>query len=262
MRLEGKIAVITGAGSGMGKAMAERFVAEGAKVICADISGEQEKVAAAIGEAAVPLHTDVSDEGDVQRMIATAEERFGRLDILVNNAGFGGGTAPLHEQSSEKWDEVHAVNIKGAFLGMKYGVISMLKGGGGAIVNTTSASGIVGWKHHSVYGAAKAGVNQLTRAAALDYAPHNIRVNAVAPGTIWTGLVEMSRTHPEPPPGVGRLAGIPLDRWGLASEIANAALFLASDEASYITGVVLPVDGGYCIGFSGMGAENTGAPSS
>ena len=262
MRLEGKIAVITGAGSGMGKAMAERFTAEGAKVICADISGEQEKVAAAIGEAAVPVHTDVSDEGDVQRMIATAEERFGRLDILCNNAGFGGGRAPLHEQSSARWDEVHAVNIKGAFLGMKYGIESMLKSGGGAIVNTTSASGIVGWKHHSVYGAAKAGVNQLTRTAALDYAKDNIRVNAVAPGTIWTGLVEMSRTHPEPPPGVGRLPGIPLDRWGLASEIANAALFLASDEASYITGVVLPVDGGYCIGYSGMGAENTGAPSS
>ena len=117
---------------------------------------------------------------------------------------------------------------------------------------------MVGWKHHSIYGAAKAGVNQLTKTAALDYANYGIRVNAIEPGTIWTGLVEMSKEHPEPPAGIFRLPGIPLDRWGLASEIANAALFLASDEASYITGTLLPVDGGYCIGFSGMGAENTG----
>jgi len=123
-------------------------------------------------------------------------------------------------------------------------------------VNISSASGLVGWKGHSIYGAAKAGVNQLTKTGALDYAPHNIRVNAILPGTIWTGLVEQSKQHPEPPPGIFKLPGIPMDRWGLASEISNAALFLASDEASYITGVLLPVDGGYCIGFSGMGAEN------
>jgi NAD(P)-dependent dehydrogenase (short-subunit alcohol dehydrogenase family) len=134
----------------------------------------------------------------------------------------------------------------------------MLKTGGGAIVNTTSASGVVGWKHHGIYGAAKAAVNQLTKAAALDYADSSIRVNAIAPGTIWTGLVPASKENPVPPPGARRLPGIPLDRWGLASEIAAAALFLASDEASYITGTILPVDGGYCIGFSGMGAEHSG----
>jgi NAD(P)-dependent dehydrogenase (short-subunit alcohol dehydrogenase family) len=260
-RLDNKIAVITGAGSGMGKAMAEMFVAEGAKVVCADISGRQDEVAAALGEAAVAVRADVADEADVRNMIETAEQRFGRLDILCNNAGFGGGMAPLHEQTTEAWDHVHSVNIRGVFFGMKYGVMSMMKTGGGAIVNTTSASGVVGWKHHSIYGAAKAGVNQLTKAAALDYAPDKIRVNAIAPGTIWTGLVPASKESPAPPPGVFRLPGIPLDRWGLASDIAAAALFLASDEASYITGVVLPVDGGYCIGFSGMGAENTGAPT-
>jgi NAD(P)-dependent dehydrogenase (short-subunit alcohol dehydrogenase family) len=158
----------------------------------------------------------------------------------------------------EDWDRVHGINLRGTFLCMKYGVTSMLKTAGGSIVNISSASGLIGWKHHSIYGAAKAGVHQLTKAAALDYANDNIRVNAIAPGTIWTGMVPLAKEHEAPPPGVFRVPGIPLDRWGLASDIANAALFLASDEAAYITGVVLPVDGGYSIGFSGMGAENTG----
>jgi len=268
MRLANKIAVITGAGSGMGKAMAQRFTEEGASVVLADISGKQDEVAAAINAQAsasganavraVPVHCDVADEGQVQEMIATAEREFGRLDILCNNAGFGGGMAALHEQSLDHWNRVHDTNIKGVFLGMKYGIISMLRTGGGAIVNTTSASGIVGWKHHSVYGAAKAGVNQLVKAAALDYSDKNIRVNGVAPGTMWTGLVEASKTHATPPAEFPVLAGIPMGRWGLAVDIANAALFLASDEAAYITGVVIPVDGGYSIGFSGMGAERPG----
>lgn len=260
MRLQDKVAVITGAGSGMGKAMAKLFSAQGAKVVCADISGNQDAVAADIGAAAVAVHANVADEDDVRRMIATAEDKFGRLDILVNNAGFGGKMAALHEQTTESWDQVHAVNLRGVFFGMKYGAISMLKTGGGAIVNISSASGFVGWKHHSVYGAQKAGVNQLTKSAALDYAGKNIRINAILPGTIWTGLVKRSREFPEPPQDAVSLPGIPMNRWGLASDIANAALFLASDEAAYITGVLLPVDGGYCIGFSGMGAENSGVP--
>jgi NAD(P)-dependent dehydrogenase (short-subunit alcohol dehydrogenase family) len=261
MRLANKIAVITGAGSGMGKAMAELFSSEGAKVVLADISGKQDEVAKAIGEAAVPVHCDVSKEDDVQNMIRAAEDKFGRLDILCNNAGFGGPMAPLADQTLEVWNRVHDTNIKGAFLGMKYGILSMLKTGGGAIVNTTSASGVVGWKHHSVYGAAKAGVNQLTKTAALDYSDRNIRVNAIAPGTMWTGLVQASQEHAEPPADFPRLAGIPMARWGLARDIANAALYLASDEAAYVTGVILPVDGGYSIGFSGMGAERPGIAS-
>lgn len=260
-KLEGKVAVITGAGSGMGKAMAEQFAAEGAKVICADISGRQDAVAAAIGSTAVPVHADMASEADVKAMIEVAEDRFGRLDILVNNAGFGGAMKPLHEQDAADWDRLHAVNLRGVFLCMKYGILAMLKSGGGSIVNISSASALIGWKHHSVYGAAKAGVNQLTKAAALDYAGHNIRVNAILPGTIWTGLVKQSEQFAEPPEGIFRVPGIPMDRWGLAREIAAAALFLASDDASYVTGVLMPVDGGYCIGFSGMGAENTGAPA-
>jgi NAD(P)-dependent dehydrogenase (short-subunit alcohol dehydrogenase family) len=271
-RLANKIAVITGAGSGMGKAMAEIFSAEGAQLVLADISGKQEEVAAAINAAAgaaganqgraVPVHCNVSSEEDVANMIRTAEAEFGRLDVLCNNAGFGGPMAPLHQQSLETWNRVHDTNIKGAFLGMKYGIAAMLKSGGGAIVNTTSASGVVGWKGHSVYGAAKAGVNQLTKTAALDYSDRNIRINAIAPGTMWTGLVEASRTHAEPPASHPVLAGIPLGRWGLARDIAYAALYLASDEAAYVTGVILPVDGGYTIGFSGMGAERPGVTSS
>jgi len=260
-RLVNKVAVITGAGSGMGKATAELFVAEGAKVVCADISGKQNDVAAALGNAAVAVHADVSNEADIQNMIATAEQKFGRLDILVNNAGFGGGMKALHEQTTEAFDRIHATNIRGVFFGMKYGVISMMKTGGGTIVNIGSASGIVGWKHHSVYGAAKAGVHQLTKTGALDYAKYGIRVNAIAPGTIWTGLVEASKKYATPPPDAKRLPGIPLDRWGLASDIANAVLFLAGPESAYVTGVILPVDGGYCIGFSGMGAENVGPAS-
>jgi NAD(P)-dependent dehydrogenase (short-subunit alcohol dehydrogenase family) len=260
-RLQDKVCVITGAGSGMGKAMAEIFAREGAKLILADISGNQDAVAKDVSNGAVAVHADVSNEDDVRNMIATAEREFGRLDVLCNNAGFGGPMAPLHRQTSETWDKVHATNIKGAFLGMKYGIESMLKSGGGAIVNTTSASGVVGWKHHSVYGAAKAGVNQLTKTAALDYSDRNIRINAIAPGTMWTGLVGASKEHATPPADYPTLAGIPLGRWGLAQDIANAALFLASDEAAYITGVILPVDGGYCIGFSGMGAERPGIAS-
>ncbi len=261
-RLQNKTAIITGAGSGMGKAMAELFASEGANVVLADISGAQEDVAASIGDAALALNCNVADEADVIAMIAAAEAKFGKVDILCNNAGFGGGMAPLHEQSTENWDRVHSVNIRGVFFCMKHGVISMQKTGGGSIVNTGSASAVVGWKGHSIYGAAKAGVHQMTRAAALDYGKDNIRINAIAPGTIWTGLVPQSKEMPEPPEGGWRLPGVPMDRWGLARDIANAALFLASDEAAYITGVVLPVDGGYCIGFSGMGAEYSGAAGS
>jgi NAD(P)-dependent dehydrogenase (short-subunit alcohol dehydrogenase family) len=244
-RLQDKVAIVTGAGSGMGKEMALLFAREGAKVVCADRSGAEEKIAAQIGAAAVAVYADVSISADIQNMIRIAEQRFGRLDVLVNNAGFGGPMRPLHEQPEDDYDVIQAVNLKGVFLGMKYGITSMLKTGGGAIVNTASAAGLVGMKHHSIYGAAKAGVIQLTKTAALDYATQNIRVNAICPGMTWTGLVKASVEHPVPPPGTKPPFNVPMDRWGLASELAAAALFLASDDASYITGVALPVDGGY-----------------
>ena len=247
MKLENKVAVITGAGSGMGKAMAELFVHEGAKVVCADISGEQETVAASLGAAAVAIHCDVAQSEEVQNMIRTAEEAFGRLDIVCNNAGFGGGLKPLADQDDDHFDFVHAVNLKGVFYGMKYGIRSMLKTGGGAIVNTASAVAFTGWKGHGVYGAAKAGVVEMSRCAALDYAEQNIRINCVCPGYTWTGLVEDSRKFAEPPPD-RIVPSVPMKRWGLARDIAAAALYFASDDAAYVTGTALPVDGGYVAG--------------
>lgn len=244
-RLEGKIAAITGAGSGMGKAMAQMFCAEGAQVICADVSGRQDAVAAEIGSSAIPLHVDVSRSEDVRRMISTAEQRFGRLDILCNNAGVAAAEQPLHEISEDDFDRVTEVNLKGVFLGMKYGIASMLKTGGGAIVNTASTAGLVGWKGNGAYGPGKAGVVLLTKIAAVDYAASNIRVNAVCPGITWTGMIAGEDGPPSPPGGFPVPPGTPMDRWGLAKEIASAALFLASDEASFMTGAAVPVDGGY-----------------
>jgi NAD(P)-dependent dehydrogenase (short-subunit alcohol dehydrogenase family) len=249
-KLDGKVAVITGAGSGMGQAAAILFAQEGARVVCADRSGQEEDVARSIGEAAVAAQVDVSVESDVQGMIALAEEHFGKLDVLYNNAGFGGPMGPLHEQTVDNWEMVHNTNLKGVFFGMKYGVQAMLRNGGGSIVSTASTAGLVGWKGHSIYGAAKAGVIQLTKAAALDYAEQNIRVNAICPGMFWTGLVKGARdtgtVGQRPPPGsYPPPANVPMNRWGLASEIAAAALFLASDDSSFITGVALPVYGGF-----------------
>ncbi|SEQ00189.1 NAD(P)-dependent dehydrogenase, short-chain alcohol dehydrogenase family [Streptomyces sp. yr375] len=245
-RLAGKVAVVTGAGSGMGRAAALLFAREGARVVCADRSGAQDKVAAEIGEAARAVHADVSVAADVQHMVEAAERHFGRLDVLCNNAGFGGPRKPITEQDESTFDEVLAVNLKGVFLGMRYGIASMLRTGGGSVVNTASAAGLVGWKGHSLYAAAKGGVVQMTKCAALDHATQNVRVNAVCPGMTWTGLAGATADTPEPPPDAVMKAQ-PMHRWGLPTELAAAMLFLASDEASFITGAALPVDGGYVV---------------
>jgi len=242
-RLDGKVAVVTGAGSGIGRASAILFAREGARVVCADRSGKEAETAATIGDAAIGVKVDVSVAADVERMVDAAESTFGPLDVLFNNAGFGGPMAPLAEQSEETWDAVHAVNLKGVFLGMKYGILAMQRNGGGSIINTASAVGLSVMKGHSVYSAAKAGVIQLTKTAALENANANIRVNAICPGMTWTGLVPASVEHELPPPDAV-LPNVPMHRWGLPTELAAAALFLASDDASFITGVALPVDGG------------------
>jgi NAD(P)-dependent dehydrogenase (short-subunit alcohol dehydrogenase family) len=247
-RLAGKVAVVTGAGSGMGRGMARLFVAEGAKVVVVDRSGAQDKVAAELGDAAVAVQADVTIAAQVKTMIAVAEDRFGKLDVLCNNAGWGGPMAPVAEFSEEDFDALVAINLKGVWLGMKYGIESMLRNGGGSIVNTASIAGLVGWAGLGAYGAAKGGVVQLTRCAALDYADKNIRVNAVCPGIFWTGMSGETDEQPLPPPKAVMPYDIPQGRWGLPAEIAQAALYFASDESSYTTGVILPVDGGFSSG--------------
>ena len=246
-RLDGKVAVITGAGSGIGRASALLFAEEGARVVCVDRTGAEERIAADIGAAAVPVRADVAVSADVQRMVATAEERFGKLDVLFNNAGFGGPRLRITEQTEETFDEVMAVNLKAVFLGMKYGIAALLRTGGGSVINTASAAALIGWRKHSVYGAAKAGVVQLTKATALDFADKGVRVNAICPGMTWTGLAGASEEHPVPPPDAV-VPPQPMKRWGLPSELAAAALFLASDESSFVTGAALAVDGGYTCG--------------
>ncbi len=240
-RLAGKVAIVTGAGSGIGRAAAELFAAEGAQVVCADLSGQEDVVAKGIGDDAVGVRVDVAQAADVARMVDVALDRFGRLDVLFNNAGFGGGARQLlADIDEEAFDRQIAVHLKGVFLGMKYGIPPMLEGGGGSIINTASAAGLVGWPEISAYSAAKGGVVQLTKSAALDYAAAGIRVNAVCPGMTWTGAAGKSTTVTRE-----TIPDQPMARWGESSELASAALFLASDESSFVTGVALPVDGGY-----------------
>ncbi|MCV7412771.1 short-chain dehydrogenase [Mycobacterium florentinum] len=241
-RLEGKVAIVTGAGSGIGWAAAGRFADEGARVVCADISGQENDIADRLGDVAVPVRVDVTNAADVARMVATAVDRFGRLDVLLNNAGFGGPHVALADTDEALFDKILAINLKGVFLGMKYAIPAMLDTGGGSIVNTASASGLVGWKGLSSYAAAKAAVVQMTKSAALDYAKTNVRINAICPGMTYTGLAG-AKPDDEVPPG-GYLP-TPMARWGEPAELAAAALFLASDEASFVTGAALAVDGGY-----------------
>ncbi|SPM36212.1 NAD(P)-dependent dehydrogenase, short-chain alcohol dehydrogenase family [Mycobacterium rhizamassiliense] len=241
-RLEGKVAIITGAGSGIGWAAASRFAEEGARVVCADISGQETDIAGRLGDRAVPVRVDVTDADDVQRMVATAVERFGKVDVLLNNAGFGGPHVALADTDEALFDKILAINLKGVFLGMKYAIPAMLDGGGGAIVNTASASGLVGWKGLACYAAAKAAVVQMTKSAALDYAKTNVRINAICPGMTYTGL---AGAKPDDEVPAGSYLPTPMARWGEPAELASAALFLASDEASFVTGAALAVDGGY-----------------
>jgi NAD(P)-dependent dehydrogenase (short-subunit alcohol dehydrogenase family) len=240
-RLQGKVAVITGAGSGMGAAMVERFCREGAKVVAADISGKQNDVAKPMGDACLPLQVDTSKGEDIRRMLDTAVSHFGKLDILVNNAAIAGALGKTGDYSEEEFDKVWAVNGRGPFLGMRYAIPIFLKSGGGVIVNTVSIGAMVAFPTMPAYCAAKGAVLMLTKTAAVEYAAQNIRINAICPGTVETGLsMGMPKEYID-----FALQGMPMGRIGKPREIADIALFLASDESSFMTGATVVADGGY-----------------
>jgi NAD(P)-dependent dehydrogenase (short-subunit alcohol dehydrogenase family) len=244
VRLEGKTAIVTGAGSGIGRASAIRFAAEGAHVICADLKGHDE-TADAIGEAAVAIQADAGSDDDVQDLVQAALQYFGRLDVFFANAGVSGGLASIFEQSVEDWQEILRVNLIGPFLAIKHAAPAMKEAGGGSIVCTASVAGIRAGAGGPAYSASKAGVIRLVQVAATQLVGSNIRVNAICPGLIETGmtkpLYDMARAAGKEEM-IGHLN--PLKRGGVPDEIAGAALFLASDESSYVNGQALVVDGG------------------
>jgi len=242
-RLEGKVAVITGAGSGIGEAIAERFCKEGARVVVADISGHQDEVARRLGPSCRAIQVDVSKSAEVRAMVELARSAFGRLDILCNNAGIDGKMAPTAQMAEEDFDEVWAINGRSVFLGMRHAIPVMLQTGGGSIVNTTSIASVVAFPTMIGYCAAKGAALQMTRVAAAEYATQGIRVNAIMPGPVMTGIVRhMPADYIEAVKNA-----VPQRRIADPSELANIALFLASDESSFITGAALAADGGYTI---------------
>jgi len=239
--LAGKVAVVTGAGSGIGAASALRFAAEGAQVLMADIRLHKAEQTAADAADASAIAVDVADAGSVEAMIETCIERYGCIDVLFNNAGTlrPGDAVDL---SVEDWDFVMGVNVRSVYLGAKFAVPHMLAQGGGSIINTASISGLHGDGGAIVYAASKGAVINLTRALSTDHAPQGIRVNAICPGTIETPPVQ--RMMADPAALEVNLRAHSLGRIGRPEEIANAALWLASDESSFVTGESIVVDGG------------------
>jgi meso-butanediol dehydrogenase / (S,S)-butanediol dehydrogenase / diacetyl reductase len=249
-RLEGKVALITGGGSGIGRATATLFAREGAKVVVADISPETGEATARLirdgGGVAMAIKTDVTVEEDVRRAVEIAVQSYGQLNILFNNAGIAGPYG-VAEVSAETWERVMNVNAMGTFFGFKHGVPAIQASGGGAIINTSSTAGLAGSVGSPIYSAAKGAIVNLTKSMALLLAKSNIRVNCVCPGPVDTPL-NLSFFAAMPDPQAARasfIGGIPMGRIGTPEEVAAAVLFLASDDASYITGVPLPVDGGH-----------------
>ena len=247
-QLDGKVVLITGAGSGIGRASALTFAREGAKVMVADLiaeGGEEtvQLVKNADGEASF-VKVDVSNAADVEAMVNKVVEVYGRIDCAHNNAGIEGQLASTQEYAEEMFDKVIAINLTGVWLCMKYEILHMLKQGSGAIVNTASGAGLVGTAGMSAYVASKHGVVGLSKTAALEYAKSGIRVNAVCPGLIQTPMVERL-TNAQPQLGEALIAAEPIGRTGRPEEIAESVVWLCSDAASFVTGHAMSVDGGY-----------------
>jgi len=244
MRLGGKVALISGGASGMGQSEAVIFAKEGAKVVVADVlEADGRQVADSLGGTGRFVRLDVTSETGWQEAVAATLSHFGRLDILVNNAGISGTFDP-DTLSTSAWDRLMDVNAKGVFLGMKHAIPLMEQAGGGAIVNISSVSGFVGQKGiHMAYNASKGAVRLMSKSAAVQYARSGIRVNSVHPGVM--PAMRSSKATADPAFREKMLAGVPMRRPGRVEEVAYAVLFLASDEASYITGTELVVDGGW-----------------
>ena len=244
MRLENKVAIISGGSRGMGAFEAALFVQEGAKVIIGDVRDEEGRdLAKHIGSNAVYMHLDVTSERDWAAVVKEATDRYGKLDILVNNAGVS-ARGTIEETSVDDWDRVMGINSKGVFLGTRAAIPDMRKSGGGSIINISSQLGLVGMAESSPqYQSSKGAVRIFTKSAAIQYAPEGIRVNSVHPGPIVTPMTEARRSDS----AVQRVmvSRIPLGRYGESKDVAYGVLYLASDEASFVTGSELVIDGGW-----------------
>ena len=244
MRLENKVAIISGGSRGMGAFEAALFVQEGAKVIIGDVRDEEGRdLAKHIGSNAVYMHLDVTSEKDWAAVVKEATDRYGKLDILVNNAGVS-ARGTIEETSVDDWDRVMGINAKGVFLGTRAAIPDMRKSGGGSIINISSQLGLVGMAESSPqYQSSKGAVRIFTKSAAIQYAPEGIRVNSVHPGPIVTPMTEARRSDSAVQQVM--VSRIPLGRYGESKDVAYGVLYLASDEASFVTGSELVIDGGW-----------------